>query len=392
MRLRRKIAIFGVGLVLAGSLMNAGYAAYADDLSDAEKERKRLEERKEAVETELETLEMEKSDLLEGIEELDKKTKEVNEKLDEVNGNLTVANQEYEALSVELSEAEEKEQKQYETMKKRIKYMYENGSESYIDIILSADSIRDCLNRVEYIGKITAYDNTMKKNYEATKNEVAQKKMAAGEKKDQLSILQQEIELEQSNLNRIAEKKAARLEKFNESIGNKTEEAKEYSKKLQEKEEEIEKMLLEKAAMAKDGGMSVTLVEDGLIWPLSVNGTITSHFGIRTAPTSGASSNHKGIDIAAPIGTSINAAADGTVTVATYSPSAGNYVMVSHGNGMYTAYMHASKLCCKVGDTVTQGDKIAEVGSTGVSTGPHLHFSVIVNGEYVDPEQCVSVP
>ncbi len=392
MKLRRKIAMFVVGLVLTGSLLNAGYAAYADELTDAEKERKRLEERKEEIETELETLETEKSDLLEGIEKLDKKTKEVNEKLDEVNGNLTVANEEYEILTVELAEAEEKEHNQYETMKKRIKYMYENGSESYLDIILSADSIRDCLNRFEYIGKITAYDNTMKKNYEATKNEVAQKKMAAGEKKDQLTILQQEIELEQSNLNKIAEKKAARLEEYNESIGNKTEEAKEYSKKLQEKEEEIEKLLLEKAAKAEDGGMSVTLVKDGLIWPLAVNGTITSRFGIRNAPTAGASTNHKGIDIAAPIGTSIYAVADGTVTVATYSPSAGNYVMVNHGNGMYTAYMHASKLCCAVGDTVAQGDKIAEVGSTGFSTGPHLHFSVIINGEYVDPEQCVSVP
>ena len=150
-------------------------------------------------------------------------------------------------------------------------------------------------------------------------------------------------------------------------------------------------MLLEQA-MEADGGMEITVVEGGLRWPLGVSGTITSNFGPRKAPTAGASTYHKGIDIAAPVGTTIYAAADGVVTTATYSSSAGNYVMINHGNGLYTAYMHASRLDVKVGDQVSQGDAIAAVGSTGVSTGAHLHFSVITGGKYVNPLNYVKQP
>ncbi|MBQ5916060.1 MAG: M23 family metallopeptidase, partial [Lachnospiraceae bacterium] len=126
------------------------------------------------------------------------------------------------------------------------------------------------------------------------------------------------------------------------------------------------------------------------IWPCPSSGRITSKFGARTSPTKGASSNHQGIDIGAPTGNNIVAAAGGTVVVSTYSYSAGNYVMLNHGGGVYTVYMHASKLLCKVGDTVKQGQVIAKVGSTGYSTGPHLHFGIRVNGTYVNPSKYVS--
>ena len=100
---------------------------------------------------------------------------------------------------------------------------------------------------------------------------------------------------------------------------------------------------------------------------------------------SGASSNHKGIDIGASAGADIIAAADGTVTAASYSSAAGNYVMIDHGGGLYTVYMHASSLLVSPGQTVSAGDVIAKVGSTGISTGSHLHFGVSLNGRYVSP-------
>lgn len=112
---------------------------------------------------------------------------------------------------------------------------------------------------------------------------------------------------------------------------------------------------------------------------------ITSPFGYRNAPTQGASSYHQGVDFGASTGSPIVAAASGTVTVATYSESAGNYVTISHGNGLYTVYMHASALYVKAGQKVSAGEQIAAVGSTGYSTGPHLHFGVMQNGTYVDP-------
>lgn len=388
MKFQKTIAYISICALLAGTAVHQGYyRSRADELGDAEQERQRLKERKEETEKELSALEDEKDDLLVSIEKLDKKMENVSERLDEVNENYTTASTELDELTAALTLAEQDEASQYETMKKRIKYMYENGNQGYLDIILSSKSVGDFLNRVEYVNKITAYDNKMLKEYKNTKNEVTEKKEAAQEKKNQLEILQEEVELEQDNLQSLSEKKQKKLEDYTTSIDEKSDKAQAYQEEIEKKEKEIDKLLLEQA---KDNGFSGERVEGGFIWPLAVSGTITSHFGRRSAPTAGASTYHKGIDIAAPAGTAIYAAADGTVTTATYSSSAGNYVMINHGNGLYTVYMHASRLYCSVGDKVSQGDRIAAVGSTGVSTGAHLHFGVISNGNYVNPEDYVS--
>ena len=116
-----------------------------------------------------------------------------------------------------------------------------------------------------------------------------------------------------------------------------------------------------------------------------VSGTITSTFGYRDAPTAGASTYHQGIDIAAPAGTKVNAADGGKVSSVGYSKTKGYYVKVSHGNGRYTEYLHLQGYYVQKGDAVEPNQVIGLVGSTGVSTGPHLHFAVIEGGNYVDP-------
>ena len=120
-------------------------------------------------------------------------------------------------------------------------------------------------------------------------------------------------------------------------------------------------------------------------WPVPGYSTITSYFGNRNAPTAGASTNHKGIDIACDTGASIVAASSGTVIVSTYNVAEGNYICIDHGGGVVTVYMHNSQLLVSVGETVTAGQTIALAGSTGYSTGPHCHFGVRVDGTYVDP-------
>lgn len=124
---------------------------------------------------------------------------------------------------------------------------------------------------------------------------------------------------------------------------------------------------------------------NNMIWPLPSDHNIYTYYGYRKAPTAGASTFHKGLDIGGPYGASIVTALSGTVTKVSYNNSAGYYVEVSHGNGVVTRYLHCSKILVSVGQTVMQGDTIALVGSTGISTGPHLHFSVVINGNNVDP-------
>lgn len=125
--------------------------------------------------------------------------------------------------------------------------------------------------------------------------------------------------------------------------------------------------------------------EDSFLWPCTGHTYISSYFGYRNAPTAGASSYHKGIDIPAPTGTAVLASKDGMVVETGYNSSRGNYVIIDHGNGVQTLYLHLSSYSVGSGTKVTRGQRIASVGSTGVSTGPHLHFSVCVNGNYENP-------
>ncbi len=163
--------------------------------------------------------------------------------------------------------------------------------------------------------------------------------------------------------------------------------------KIRQLEAEIKRKEEEARKAAEAAGKTYNTVSLGninFIWPCPSSSRITSYFGGRESPTEGASSNHQGIDIGASTGSSILAAAAGTVVVSTYSYSAGNYIMLSHGGGVYTVYMHCSQLLVSEGETVSQGQTIAKVGSTGYSTGPHLHFGVRSGGQYLNPLAYVS--
>ena len=155
---------------------------------------------------------------------------------------------------------------------------------------------------------------------------------------------------------------------------------------MKRKEEEARK----KAEAQKKTYKVTNLGNISFKWPCPSSGRITSGFGGRTSPTEGASTNHKGIDISASTGASIVAAADGEVVIATYSYSAGNYIMIDHGGGVSTVYMHCSQLLASKGQKVKKGQTIARVGSTGYSTGSHLHFGIRSGGSYVNPSNYVS--
>ena len=157
---------------------------------------------------------------------------------------------------------------------------------------------------------------------------------------------------------------------------------KEYEEYIREQDETI--AALEKALQAMGGGDRT--YDGGMFkWPAPSYTRISSAFGWRMHPTLGVKKYHNGVDMASPKGTKILAAYRGEVVAATYNVTMGNYVLINHGNGYYTIYMHASKLLVTPGQIVVEGDKIAEVGSTGRSTGPHLHFGVRKNGTYVNP-------
>ena len=295
-------------------------------------------------------------------------------------------------------------------MKLRIKYMYEKGDSTYVDLLMEAGSLSELLSKAEYITKISSYDRQKLDEYAATKEKIAEKEKALEEEHAELLNLQNETEAKQASVEKLLAAKQTELQNYETKIASAEGQISEYAKSIEAQENQIKSIEAEikrkeeearkkaeeekkKAAAANKAAQTyktVSLGDISFTWPCPASGRITSGFGGRKSPTKGASSNHQGIDISAPTGTSIVAAAAGEVVIATYSSSAGNYVMISHGGGVYTVYMHASSLLVSQGQSVKKGQTIAKVGSTGYSTGSHLHFGVRVNGSYVNPTKYVS--
>lgn len=392
-------------LVIALTFVCCGLAAFPSfatksSLTDAKKKKTAIEQEMKRAKETLAKLEALKGDAVAYVKQMDATLETLSEELSQLSTDIEAKEERITITTTELQEAEKTEAEQYEAMKLRIKYMYEKGDSSYVDLLLQARSLSELLNKAEYIGKISEYDREKLDEYIATKQQIAETKAVLETEHAELLELQDQTEAKHASVEELMVAKQAEIKAVEGKIGAAKEEVTDYQKDLKKQENSIKAIEAEikrqeEAAKKKAEASGQTYKTQSIgdikfIWPCPSSGRITSKFGARTSPTKGASSNHQGIDIGAPTGNNIVAAAGGTVVVSTYSYSAGNYVMLNHGGGVYTVYMHASKLLCKVGDTVKQGQVIAKVGSTGYSTGPHLHFGIRVNGTYVNPSKYVS--
>ena len=390
-------AALSFALVLATPL---SAQATKSGLSDAKSKKTALEAEKKKTEQELKNLEGLKSDTTAYVKKLDSSLESIGNELSKLGDDIDAKEKQIDTTKQELSEAKETEKSQYESMKLRIKYMYEKGDSTYVDLLMESGSLSELLSKAEYITKISSYDRQKLDEYAATKEKIAEKEKSLESEHAELLMLQDETEAKQASVEKLLAAKQTELQNYETKIASAEGQISEYAKSIEaeikRKEEEARKKAEEekkKAAAANKAAQTyktVSLGDISFTWPCPASGRITSGFGGRKSPTKGASSNHQGIDISAPTGTSIVAAAAGEVVIATYSSSAGNYVMISHGGGVYTVYMHASSLLVSQGQSVKKGQTIAKVGSTGYSTGSHLHFGVRVNGSYVNPTKYVS--
>ena len=405
-----------------------------DAVEDAKSDVGEMESELEKMKKNLADIEAAKENINDYIEKLDKQLSSQTQLVMEKEAAVTQLQQDIADTEEKLKEAEELERQQYELMKIRIKYMYENGDTDYLSILLGASSISDFLNRIEYVVELSSYDNRMLEQYQQTMDDIAELKTKLEEEK--VSLENQLVELQdgQESLEYLigakqeelegmetdADKKQASIEEYeayikeqNDTIAILEQQAKDAKKKLQEeqdlqKQKEEEKKKQDKKQENTTSGdatatekpssdsssstSSVTLTYDGgtFAWPCPAYTRISSEYGTRMHPTLGVEKFHNGVDLAAPAGSNILAAYNGTVVGAGYNSSMGNYVMIDHGSELYTIYMHASALYVKSGQKVSKGEVIAAVGTTGRSTGNHLHFGVRLNGNYVNPMNYIS--
>lgn len=371
----------------ATELTNDSIKKKEAEVQAAQNEKKALQNSVSDVKKLKKELEQSKTNLANYITELDAKVAEIQTKIEDLSDKIVVKEAEITEKEKELDEAIQVQTAQYEAMKKRIKFMYERGDALYMELFFNATNFSDALNKAEYIESLSAYDKRRLDEYVAYSEYVALCKQTLEEERSVLEETKKAQESEQKSVNELISDKEDEIARVNSDISNKDAAIAEYEAEIKAQNETIAALeaaikeerskLAAEQARRYDGGKFCN--------PCPSFKRISDDYGNRIHPITGAQQFHNGIDMAAPGGSPILAAYGGKVVAAAYSSSMGNYVMIDHGDNLYTIYMHASALYVSKGQEVSQGEKIAAVGSTGRSTGNHLHFSVRLNGSYVSP-------
>lgn len=372
-------------------------AAGGQDQIDAlEQQKSELQSQQASIQTNIDDLIAQQADVIDQKAAMDEKNELARQEIELINEQIDVYTGLIEDKAEELEKAEAAEQAQYELYRKRVRAMEEEGSYTYLDILFQCRSLSDVLSAIDMIGEIMDSDKRLFEEYKAARETTEQVKAEYEATLAQLSDKQETLEAEKAELE---EQIAAAVEVINQ-LQDDIEAAKaEYAKaaaaeaaaqasinaiiaQMQAEEEAARQEAAQNNQQYTGTGSTAT---GTYIWPCPSSTYVTSAFGMRDHPLFGDERPHSGIDIAGSAGSEVLAADSGTVAVATYSSSYGNYVTIYHSNGDYTLYAHMSSLAVSAGQSVTQGDVIGYVGSTGWATGPHLHFEIRVNGSTVDP-------
>ena len=347
------------------------------------------EENQQKAEEQLTYVQDELSESIVQLQEMDDKINEYQASLDEVNSQYEELQKRVEESEKQLAEAQEKYDKKLNLLKNRLVAIYKNGETRYLDVLMNSKSIIDFVSKYYVVQKITEYDSKAIDELEETKLELEKINNQLEEDKAQMKLTKVEAEKQTvvlTNTRTVYENHKNSLSESEKQLNAQIET---YKKQQQELENLIRYTI---------SGSTYELKYSGgvMIWPTLESSYITSPYGSRLHPIQGIVKNHDGIDIGGKTGDPVYAAADGIVIYSQFNTGGyGNMVMVDHGldsNGVkiVTLYAHGDKLLKSVGDTVKQGDVIMEMGSTGNSTGPHVHFEVRENGTHVDPKKYLS--
>ena len=391
----RRITALGLILVLAAGIPIQASSASTEkvtedaastkSLQEAQDEKAQLEKALKEAQSTIDDLRDSKGDIESKVTELNQQLIDISARITDLENQLTAKSEDIQETKDELAGAKEREAQQYADMKVRIQFMYENGQTSYLEALLSSRNISEFLNSADYIAQIQSYDRQKLTEYQDTVESIVNLEAQLEQEYTDLEALKSTVESNKATVAAMMRQKESELADISGDIEDAQSDADYYAAEIQAQEELIAAIKRAEAEKAAAGVEEHPYTGGAFRWPCPSSTRVTSDYGTRVSPMSGASSNHKGIDIGASAGADIIAAADGTVTAASYSSAAGNYVMIDHGGGLYTVYMHASSLLVSPGQTVSAGDVIAKVGSTGISTGSHLHFGVSLNGSYVSP-------
>lgn len=385
--MRKKISIMLAFLLLLTPIYGSSITNKKNQLSSAkqniESSKKKLAANNEKIEA-----------MQEEIKKVDLQIVSIEDKIYELNGKISDKEEAIEKKQVELDAMNAKKDEQYEDTKSRMVKMYKNQRIGYLQVIFSSNSFWEAINRIEYIKRISDRDNKTLDEYKATISGIEAAKTTIETEKQDLEIIKKAQVAKKSELvtaRGSKDEKLAELQAEEGKIKSEIEQMEEISDQL---EADIKRLLAESEAKANasssssgSGNYSSSHNYSGgtFAWPVPGYYRISSEYNPRTSPISGNYEFHTGIDIPASYGESVVAAADGVVITSGWVRGYGNTIMINHGGGLVTLYGHNSSLVVSTGQTVTKGQTVAKIGSTGYSTGNHCHFEVRVNGSHTSP-------
>ena len=309
----------------------------------------------------------------------------INNEIENIDKQIAYYDAEIAQKEEEQAEAEANEEAQYELFCQRVRAMEEEGTVSYWSILFNSESFSELLDRLADIDAVMDYDNQVMDELIAIREEIialrTQLETSRAEEqaaRDQQAAKQAEQQAKVAEAQELLDQINADVAEVNRQLDAESEAAAEIQAEIAQKQKQLEEQ-------RRQNNITIDS-ETSYLWPLPGYYRLSSLFGYRIHPITGEAHSHTGIDIPAPGNTPILACKSGQVVTSAYHYSYGNYVVIDHGNGNSTLYAHMSSRAVSEGDMVTQGQIIGYVGTTGSSTGNHLHLEVRDNYTRVDPE------
>lgn len=366
--------------------------AEAKTLTELQNERDQLSKQTKEAQQKLKEAQQKQADVEAEITAMDDVINAAQKELDSAQADLDDVTARLEASQKALEEANIKREQQFVTFSGRMRFFYENSRLSYLDILLQSEDFSDMLRRLQYIDDIMSYDQNLLTELTATQNEIKTRTEEIKVEKEQSEYLLGVAQEKMDSLDAIVEEKRRLVESYAQDEAKYNQLISSNEKASQEAQAMINKILAEQTPSTT----SYVYTGGQLNWPVpsrsASSSSLSSGYVSRNRPIGRGSEFHTGYDIPASYGSAVVAAEAGTVIYAGWMSGYGNTIMINHGNGLVTLYGHNSSLTVSKGDTVSRGQQVAKIGSTGNSTGNHCHFEVRVNGSHTNPEPYLGVP
>lgn len=373
--MRNRVLAMVVLIILAISIL----PAYAGDLEDLQQEQQRVQQDINDQRKLLQEKNNEGQALLEQLKKIEKEISDKQARIAQLDQEMAAAQKRIKDTTAELEQAEAEQKKRVSILHTRLQDIYCAGQVNYLEVLLQSTSLEDFLVRTELLAKIAQGDMKLIEEIKAEREKIALQKAQLEAERDKIAMLRRQVEDERVQL-------ASRQDTQRQLLTQVEAEKKRVAQALNEMEAQLRQIGSKiREIQAKSNRQLTSRGTDNMLWPLKGYTSISSKFGWRIHPILGTNRFHDGVDVRAPSGANILAPEDGEVISTGWLGGYGNHIVIDHGGGLSTMFAHLSTILVREGQEVQRGQVIGRVGSTGWSTGPHLHFSVLLRGEPTNP-------